>query len=802
MKNMLLSTSKPTNREVLNLRPFAGGALRPVGSPLLLPLAYRMPIGALTIGGLRKLISAGGSTLYSHPTTSVIGQPVAIGTAPAAPDCALSLSDDRLLVMTTRGAAEVRASGTQVAVSYAPQYKNISLTATVYGPLSETVEGLSMDAKEEDLYARVEAVESKLLSKGKAARAALHRRATVAGRYSCPVVCGYRLRNHQGDEIFRSQPFLLGNPTDESSIDLYSPDNVTIKSWEQSINTWKMHLRADASAELAATVGSLEVLALPQLHDVDPTQGGSVVLTRHTSSSLPFARLRLSEGLGDSYQSGRVSALAARLFDSGAVIHAVCDPFGKGVDTDLDCGANPSYAADYASMVQKLSTKLPSIPSYPECNISLPHSFTATCCCRSGDTVLWGDVSAVAYRGYSPEMLAASFGESQSWSYSMLIVLADGRKVFSEGTSSGPLPTKLNALISYPHAEAQELRLRISWNGGAWGRSFTLRPSACGRFAYFLSSDRAPVAVENNGGLTIANPGSDITRMSNVVVAARTSAPTVALSCIELPDGAVRAIVERPGNDTAWDHTRSRFFIGTRGSVHAIGVYLNGTRPTHTLRRVATSGIRSRGCLVAIDEGAAVLLEVPQGALPVVITKNGAVRPLCAPMAASNMAYNPIERELLVHGNGVTRVFCADYDWNWYHRNDISIQDVAHIDGLPYGIMDKGVYSLALEQPYAGTRHIALERDEHPGGRGLRRVRDVQLGVSGSDVTLGLDIRRIEPDGLEKEPILKCGLSGRVRRNPRLLLASRPLRALRWNLSGEVDNSFIFKSLNFTFDEY
>lgn len=803
MKNMLESQTGTSVRQVLNLRPYPGGCLRPVGTPLLLPLAHRTPLGGLTVGGVRKLLCAYGSTLCTHPSTASTGVPAVVAdTLPAAPDCAVPLSDNRLLVMTAGGYAEVASSGSEVSVIRPPRIEGISLTATDFGPLNETVEGLAMDEKVEDLYARLAAVEGKLIAMGKSAHSRLHQRAAAAGRYCMPVVCGYRLRNLRGEVIFRSQPFLLGNPVNDAAIDLYSTDNKSIKPWEQSVNTWKIHLRARASDDLAAEVGTLEVVALPQMHTVEPSQGGSAVLTRHTSASLPFARLRISEGVGEAYLDSSVAALGARLFTAGKVIHAVGNPFGNGLELDLNCNAEALYSADYAALRKALRTPVGSVPSQLDVRLGIPHAFTATCGCRSGDTVLWGDITPVDYPGYTPEMMAAGFGQEQSWTYSMLTLFSDGRRVYSDGSRTSPLPSKLNALISYPHPAATEIRLRISWSGGVWRRDFTLTPSPCGNFAYHLSPDRAPIPVEANGGAVILSPASSVERLSNVVIAAHASAPTVAVRCIELPDGAVRGIVERPGNDTAWDHTRSRFFIGTRGGVHAIGVYINSDRPTHTLRRLSSCGITHRGAITAAEEGIAALLDVPQGVLPVIISKNGATTRLCEPLSAARICFNPATREILVHGNGLTRVFCGDYGWNWYHRNDISIQDVAQVDGLPYGINDSGVYALASESPALSTLPVAIEADVHTPDHTLKRAVAVRLFASGADVTLGLEITRIEPDGTPKEPLLKCGMTGKLRRNPRLTMASRPLRAIRWCLAGEVDSSFIFNNLDFTFNGY
>ncbi len=801
---MLLSRTNPSIREVLNLRPAPGGLLKPVGAPLTLPLTNLTPFGALTVGSTRRLICASGSNLFSHPTTAAIGSPTPIpGNLPGAPDCAVALSDDRLLMMTAGGSAQVVASGGNVAIETPPQIAGISLTASAYGPLSTTVGGLTMSDKEPDYNLRLAAVESKLLALGKSAHAQLHLGATNDGRYTRPVVCGFRLRNHRGHEIFRSGPILLGDTSAETSVNLYSDDNLTIKPWQQSVNTWKIHLRVDPSAALSDTVGTLEVLAMPQLHSVHPDQGGYAVLTRHTSASLPFARLSLHAGESETYTRGQIAALAARLFDHGTVIYAVNDPFSSALSIDLNTAADPSFSVDARALSKVLRTSLPEPPTAIRASLALPHGFTAACGCRSGDTILWGNITPVAYSGYPPQMLASTLSTtSESWSYSMLVLLSDGRRIFSEGTSYSPRPTVLSPLITYPHPDATELQLRISSTAGVWRADLPLRPSPCGRFAYHLAEGLTPIAVTPNAGAPILSVGSAAGSVPHLIVAAHASAPTVAVAAIEMPDGPVRAIVERPGNDTAWDHTRSRFFIGTRGGVHAIGVYINADRPTHTLRRLSSSGISSRGALVPIDEGAAALLSVPQGALPVIITKNGTLKPLCDPFDAARVAYNPVAREVIAHGAGLTRFFCLDHDCGWYHRDDLSMPEMVQIDGMPYGLSTAGVYALAVEHPYGNTRPVALEADIHLPDGAFRRLKSAMLTASGADITMGLSIRRIEPDGTPKEPVADFGLSGCLRRNPRLQLVSRPLRAFRWKLSGEVDNTFIFKSLNFSYSDY
>ena len=806
-KSMLVSRGSGAVRCVENLRPGTDGLLCPVGRPLKLDFPHLTPFGSLTVEGKRHLVCSLGSRLYHHRADVASGSAIAVATRlPDAPDCAVALSDNCMLMMTPQGAAEVTSDGSEVSVATQVSFGGVTLKAVDCGPLATTVEQFTLNDSA-DYSERIAKAENQILASAKGAYGELHSEAVGDGRYIQQVIVGFRLFNDSGKEIFRSGPMLLGTSSCAGTISLYSNDQKVIQPYQLSVNTWRPHLTVRPDASAASKVAVLEVVALPQLHLCSPTSGGSVSVTRRSSAEQPFARLRLSDGsTSGGYYANRIADMAARLFSEGRVIAAVANPFSTAYDADIQCGADAAFASDHSDLKKAFSGKTDGATDTIIATFGLPHGFTARCACRSGDVILWGDVSEARYPGYPADMLAAetSTNSMEAWSYQIQTFFRDGGNVVSSGLMSGNRPVSLQALLTYPSVNATRMRIHIQWNSGSigssWNGDFSLTPCSAGGFAYYLTPERSAIEISANGGLPFVETGQEVRRHSNLVIATHVEAPTVPVVVAQVPNGAVTCIIERGGNDSAWDHTRSRFFIGSRGGVHAMGVNLNASRPSYSLRRLTWEGVSGPGALTPMGEGAGALLDGPAGVVPVIIGKNGGTRQLSDPLVAGSVVYNSARNELMVVCADVVRVFCGDDDFNSYSRKDLNIQGCRMVDGLPLGMDDSGIYVLSAESPYDGTIPVYLEADFQCGATRMERIGRAMLECSGQDIMLSLDVARIEPDGLLKEPLARFRLNGKMLRGLRIPLYTRPLRGCRWKLEGEVDSSFVFKNL--TFESY
>lgn len=586
--------NKNRSVEVINMRKNRQtGWLEPMGLCRKLTTTPGSPlIIALTPGGERWLIIANGNVVKAVEMSGS-GTTVEVGALNSRPLCAIA--DGRgVTVMTARGAERMRwdRAGERWELSgLMPEFPPIAITATEQTTLTATIRAAAITGNYPHGSGRLKSDDSlSLTTDCLDAYRRLDKTARAGGYYMQPVIARYRIKDRDGNILYRSAPVIVGDGFQCTGQISCTVGDGERQATDISAGVWKMGIIAPENLtgmwrEEAAT---LEILATRQLHPVrmKGEADGSLSQSGTNISTLGFMMPGVARyEAGDSQRRAMVVAALDRLDEMMSVVSRINDPFGgaigaagsiKVIERENSAGVDSEWAA-----VEKSLGKEPTAArGYKESTLSacrIPHRFAATTAAVCGDTVLWGNPTALRYGGYPLTMTVAGTRHGQ-WRANVAVEMADGseRAVWSGSGDTGE-PLTLSPLLTYPAADAEKMTINISHSDGSIVREIlNLTPTENGDMAYYLHPTLAPWSPTTAADTylipaEIENPRD----MAGRVLSATSGFPLTPTGALAVSPAAITKLTAASRSDSTWDFGRGHYYSFSPAGISAISINSN-----------------------------------------------------------------------------------------------------------------------------------------------------------------------------------------------------------------------------------
>lgn len=776
----------PHVTECHNLRPAPQGAgLVPVGVPEVVAPAGDVPFYEFSAADGVHFITRGRGALWLDGYTELCG-------LDPEPYTALYDGDATLYVMTAAGARAFAWPGLEPQADAEGDFPPCVLSA-VPGPVSPvvTVPPLQLD----DNYRRKAALSA---SDARTLAADLQNGLrTLAGEARAhnamtqPALARYRLLDAEGRVLFTSPVVLLGESHNYQGVRLAVDSAGVAAGYTLQAPSWCLQVQVPRG--MPARVRTVQVSLSPQLHpaawweepQVTLTHGGTT--SASTVSVLPAAASTavVPGRYGDA--AATLGALAARM-DAVEQVVAMVAPVagtvelawpGVGVPRDEWAELDAALGRDVVAAGTAVA------------RLQAPHGFSARCAARSGDTVLWADLSPLRYAGYPLPLLAAATAPGEAWTAFVAVDFADGgRSVWTGGGDSGA-PLSLGPLLSYPSPDAVSMTIGLTRGGSSFCGTFPLTALPDGRAAAYVHPSVAPFELAP-GSCEAPAPVEKACRYSSTVMAADAATPLVALALRDCCGGRVERLLPAAGSTGAWDFGRTRFLAFGHGGI--MSVALGSARDS-----LATGHIDSR----RVEHPAAV---APVAAGEVYAVAGGDLVRLTGTKLAtvvrscgySQIAWIAPHAELLAMAGDDYPAIVLTTATRRLRTYTRSLAPVALLGGIhgAYAATASGV--VALHRESAAPAAVKWQmRARGPfsrcaGGLPLRRLR---LNACGSGLRLRLAVAATSWLAPEPVPTASVELRGRLSTPHELRVAMRPAAAAEITVEGTAGPDFILESI-------
>lgn len=435
-------------------------------------------------------------------------------------------------------------------------------------------------------------------------------RAAASGGYVAPVIARVCLRRRDGSILHTSAPVIIGPEAGVqatgASLTLKGEGYAEASGTTLTATAFAIGISFPSAGETAwpGAVGSVEILVSPQLHPVDATVKVTACFgtfaggTGHLSLTAPGVADK-----GDVAATGtpfhrRVTAALARL-------DLIMTPTVLSVSSGDTVIYNPAWS-DTRRQLSRLVTVLGAdIDRWDDAvmrEISAPHSFTAAVAGHSGDMVVWGDITARRFDGYT----AREFGVSHK-TISPSVIPTACRVKFSDGSSVVSGLTErcfnteaLSPLITYPHPDAVELTVIA----GTRSVTFPLSPLGDGRHAFWLDPKCRQVTPPVNSEIFVypaAQP--PVLRFADSIAVSHRDTPLKIKSVVRTGCGCVTALTPSVRTSSSWDFGRGRFYVFTTAGICAAA--LSEKNPSVSV--IDSRGVTGHRSVVSTPAGVAAI---------------------------------------------------------------------------------------------------------------------------------------------------------------------------------------------------
>ena len=423
--------------------------------------------------------------------------------------------------------------------------------------------------------------------------------ARAAAVYWMPMLVALRLRNERGDVVGSSQPRLLAGSQFDPNFDFNSSDLLVTDPSERSIPSWRLAIDF-STLNVAPGQYTLEVLATPPLHCLDPDSGFDISLRSRADDpywcrALPRAcPTAATQGAAVS-RAPFVENLIAHFEAAASVIRSF--HFNTDFADTIDCPPRfGSPARDIAAITHALDL-FPSTSALPW--LEEHHDFSPAAVAAGAAATFMADISVTPDVNFAAESFADSFDpQDRPWHAVARLAMADGssRVITSQGSSGAPM--SFNPVIAYPHPDAISLYIAVKIGSDIRCAYWALHPDGSGIRAVSVAPDlrsrsltdvlndfvipsESPVIQHHNDIIAIAAPGKRATRFFHAAI------------------GTVKVIVPARHSQGAWDYGRARFLIMSSTGIYSAAV-------SSSLQSISISRIDSRvveGAYAVVDTG-------------------------------------------------------------------------------------------------------------------------------------------------------------------------------------------------------
>lgn len=560
----MLITHKHTSRtrvdECFNLCPADGRAdmLTIAPQPLRVASADYHPLAAsVTPSDRLVLIASRARDIYMIACRGLTAdEAVYIGQLPSDPG-ATAWDGTRLTIMTELGAWSAifdDETSTWAVEGLSPVWPAVTLTADDAGEFTARVAPGQLSR---EYIAGGDAFEADRRSMARAIRRAaddLRAKARCAGAYIAPVIARARIVDAEGATVHVYPPTLLmpSQQTFDQAISFMSTDRRTLMATTVAGRGFRIGVTVTESLPEAMRrrAATLVVDATREFLPVDPDALPQLNFAREAGAGFAHAIPALSpRAITPAHAEGNAATIAdilPRLDTLLCPVSHIPDPF-----------AGSRHAA---ASTQTAATG-PVGPVRLVRQVRPPHGFTARTVAIGAGSVLWGDITPLPFRGWSPQCYATAF-EHRAWRGWAQLVTTSGHALLWQGEGEDYAPVAFSPLLSYPGGAMASITVCITLDG-ADPVAFTRRFTDSGTISWSLDTGLKPIVPVTADEIT---PPDHLPyqppRQPSLVLAAPALSP---LSPCGAADIGARpaAIVPSPSGGNSWDFGRERFYAFT-----------------------------------------------------------------------------------------------------------------------------------------------------------------------------------------------------------------------------------------------
>lgn len=522
-----------------------------------------------------------------------------------------------------------------------------------------------------------------------------------------PVIARYLLRDKSGEIAYKSAPVLIAPSTPFQVVSTQftlSGDGLR-NTAETTLTAQGFTLSLVANSTTSDSFSSVELLVSPQLHpylpDTAPIHSFGSAMTN--SCSLLVHTPGYDGSLYPAREGSRFEARVAAILSN---LDACLSPFtAERTDT----------LPEIASMRRLLnvSVKEPDAQSRMLADFSYPHGFTAETCVSAGDVILWGNLTARRFNGFSPsEFISATDMNTGAMPAAAKVTFADGSTVVTSTVFSHAV-SSLSPLITYPLGDARQIELRI----GDKMVSLPLKAAPGGEWSYYLAPLCQPIVPDTETGIfVLPTAAPPVINIPDAIGISTTSNP-LSITAMTRCGGKVIAVVPTALPVSSWDFARANFYAFSESGINAVTV--NSRRDSITSARLDTRCVMSKNAIVV----------TPQGVMAVASTdlvkiNSNRVTTLIRSFQADMLGWSQPFGELWCITSGATKALIVDADGNKLFTRDIPA--VVSVHTLPSGLFAVDLsghkWQLSREVPAVSEVHFVRSVRIKQARKGVLRV--------------------------------------------------------------------------------
>lgn len=605
--------------------------------------------------------------------------------------------------------------------------------------------------------------------------------AGASGLWIQPMLVAVRLTDGNGAVMAETPPLLMAPSGWQLDGELTAEPTLT----DNTLTIGDMRLEADGyviDIEMpAASDGSgaayAEVIAMPQHHPLDTGDRSPVRLLSRTdglklTTALPGATLHFASRRAE--RRAALVAEAPHTLQRGSLIGRFDLKAVAGTTVTLRAGTATGGDMTKNSVNTQGATE-----------------FTARAVARSGDAILWGDITLLRGAMTDAAIFMADSRDGGTWQCAVEVTDADGSRHVTQTESSGPMPVSLLPLVSYPSRRAVSLRIIVEDEEGTRSSvTVALTPAADGSdMSCYLGDDLAEIALTPTAYDLPAETAADCELRPADIMLSRADDPLRPVATLTLGSATVRFITAAVRSRSAWDAQRSRFLVFTDEGVTAVtanastghlGATLIDSTLTASPRAVATT---------------------PQGT----VCASGRRLVICGSNTVTECAATDHEVTALARHSRLELLAALDSQGNtWLYRLDAQGR-AAGRTLLPLPVAPVTLSASADGEVWApcgsdGLRLIGTDPAESTPVAltstacvdGLRRATALaaDLGASRFSGSLELTASGAGGSAAIARRVVRLDLDGEVRHPVAARVAAPPRRRLTLNLDAEVSADF------------
>ncbi len=603
-------------------------------------------------------------------------------------------------------------------------------------------------------------------------------RARRAGLYTQPMMVWYRVLDADRNELYRSVPVVVG--VGEQALGTLSAeiDGGTVSA--PSFSGFKMSIEAfrlgvvfpdDISGDYD-DAAALEIMVTPQLPIVSLGLDAYVTMAYDSDGQRVLEASLTRSPYADSLipaMLDRIDSVSQETYRFGRAFFAEIESLA-GTEVAITPLREMSVSSESSYIMKRIKSALPDVDAVVV-ETSVPHGFSANVANRIGDMMVYADVTPIHCQPPKVSEIAELSDSASAWTGVVKVTIAgdDGTEEVLSTTESGlsGIPASLSPLVAYPlpNAVRMQVQLTAADTGERRLLDFPLRPTPAGTMSYWIDSALAPVSIasghlSDTPMLPVNRPNA--ARYSGLIAVASVNDFRRITSCIDVCEGSVVAVTPSVRSSGAWDFGRRHLYAFASEGVYSVAV---NTSCTLMSAHLIDSLPVEMSCHAVYSPDGVYFLS--GGSLWKAVGSR-AVHCL-AEVGASALAWDTVGRTL------------------WCLRDD----DVGHV------VMDSdGRWYLSKDS--AGIEWSTRISVDGMNPKTLRRFCCL---MSGSDLSVGLEILGDNGNADEAVVLSACRITGDVSAPVRSAVLCRPYRYLTAKITGDVNDDFKLSGLILGFDD-